>query len=71
MRISIEFKATRHEGHLWYRITPKIEGTPTQRTLFAGIILAALTIGAFSLAGSVAPDPNLKPSQTIVMGWGH
>jgi len=69
MRISIEFKTGRYDGNTWFRVTPRIEGTHRQRLLTVGVFLTVLTIGVFALAGTIAPDPIIKPDNTVVL-WG-
>lgn len=71
MRFSIEFKTGRYDGHTWVRVTPKVEGTNTQRIILMSLFLAILTVSAFAFAGTIAPDPIIKPDQTVVMGWGQ
>jgi hypothetical protein len=70
MRLSIEFKTGRYDGNLWFRITPRIEGSHRQRLLTVGVFLTILTIGMFALAGSISPDPMIKPDQTVTL-WGN
>lgn len=70
MLLGIEFRKANTEGRTWYMVAPVIDGTPRQKnTTKALIIVTVFTLLTFAIAGLVAPDPIIKPDNTVTI-WG-
>lgn len=70
MLLGIEFKRAKTEGRTWYMVSPVVDGTPRQRNATKALIfLTIFTIVTFALAGTISPDPIIKPDTTAVI-WG-
>ena len=71
MLLGIEFRKANTEGRTWYMVAPVIDGTPRQKnTTKALIIVTVFTLLTFAIAGLVAPDPIIKPDNTVKI-WGQ
>jgi len=66
MLLGIEFRKAKTEGRTWYMVAPVIDGTPRQKnTTKALVIVTIFTLLTFAIAGIVAPDPIIKPDNTV------
>lgn len=71
MLVGIEFRKAKTEGRTWYMVAPVVEGTPRQRnTTTALVFITIFTIVTFALAGTISPDPIIKPDNTVTL-WGQ
>lgn len=71
MLLGIEFRKANKEGRTWYMVAPVIDGTPRQKSTTKALIFITLfTLLTFAVAGFVAPDPIIKPDNTVTI-WGQ
>lgn len=71
MLLGIEFRKATTDGRTWYMVSPVIDGTPRQRnTTKALVFITVFTLVTFALAGSISPDPIIKPDNTVSL-WGQ
>ncbi len=69
MKIGLDIRiVTDATGKRGLRVWPEVEGTERARTYAAAILATILLIGVLWITSEV-PDPEIKPSVTIMGGY--